>query len=173
MEFLALTAARADELAAELVSLEERVHAELGARYAEEAWARSNFLLPRPGKWELSCIARDAGCLCGFWIASRPVPEVAHVHRVAVHPAARSRGLGRGLFDCFRARAAALAITRFTLMVAADNADAQRFYQRLGFAPLTGAALAEFAQDHGLPLAGDGLQGHGAVQQAWARDGWS
>lgn len=65
----------------------------------------------------------------GFW----RVTDEAHFTNLAVHPAARRRGLGRALLRALLARARALGCTRATLEVRPSNAPAVTLYQSEGF----------------------------------------
>jgi ribosomal protein S18 acetylase RimI-like enzyme len=59
----------------------------------------------------------------------------AHVYRLAVHPDARRRGLGRLLLDHVEARFAALDATRVDAMVLEGNDLGQAIWRAAGYAP--------------------------------------
>lgn len=142
---------RAEQMAPALAACDDAVRAELGSSYSHRPWNAAAFLLDRPAKWRLSRVAVDeAGGVVGFWIASR-VGSDAHTHRVAVTAAARGSGLGRSMFDEVAAAARRLQCERVTLTIAAGNARARRFYERLGFRQLDGARLERFLAERGHP----------------------
>jgi putative acetyltransferase len=58
------------------------------------------------------------------------VPELTYL---AVSPSRRGRGVGRQLVETFRDAIRDAGHSRFELSVDADNRDAARFYERLGF----------------------------------------
>jgi ribosomal-protein-alanine N-acetyltransferase len=68
----------------------------------------------------------------GFFFA-RAVAEEAELLTLAVHPAARRRGIGRRLVDAFLTDAAARGAKRAFLEVAASNAPALALYAASGF----------------------------------------
>ncbi|MDO9456436.1 GNAT family N-acetyltransferase [Nocardioides sp.] len=59
----------------------------------------------------------------------------AHVYRLAVHPDARRRGLGRLLLEHVEARFTALGATRVDAMVLEGNALGQAIWAAAGYAP--------------------------------------
>ena len=120
------------------------------------------------------CTAGDADAVLGFYTLSamsidlaslpdelsrklprHPVP-CALIGRLAVDRSARGRGLGRMLLaDAVkRTVAAGETVAMHALIVDAANEDAKRFYERLGFAPLTDEPMRLF-----LPLGHAALQG--------------
>lgn len=78
-------------------------------------------------------VARMPGCLvagfCAFWL----VFDEIHINNVACRPEYRGHGLGTRLMQHVLAEATRLGATSATLEVRASNADARRFYERLGF----------------------------------------
>jgi len=131
-----------------LADLDARMYDELGAAYSHVRWYGAHFVKDVPGKWALSHCALDDGRLCAFWIASAAA-DLAHTHRVAVDGGLRGRGVGTALFDAVARAAAHAGCRRMTLTVNAINEAAVRFYERLGFARLRGAALREFVAVRG------------------------
>ena len=120
------------------------------------------------------CTPGDADAVLGFYTLSalpidltslpnelsrklprHPVP-CALIGRLAVYSSAHGRGLGRMLLaDAVkRTVAAGEAVAMHALIVDAANDDAERFYERFGFAPLTDDPMRLF-----LPL------GHAALQR--------
>jgi ribosomal protein S18 acetylase RimI-like enzyme len=98
-----------------------------------QRWGESHFTLDRPGKWEVSRLALDpAGHAIGFVIASLP-GDVVHIHRLAVAPSQRGKGLGLTLLRAVGKAAQAHSVPTMTLKVARENEGAIRFYRRLGF----------------------------------------
>jgi diamine N-acetyltransferase len=63
----------------------------------------------------------------------RRASRTVYVHQLAVEPAARSRGIGRGLLDAARRRAETVGATRVELDTWAFNHDAVTFFRRCGF----------------------------------------
>lgn len=59
----------------------------------------------------------------------------------------RSRGVGRALWNAVREAATSERVERIILNVWAFNADARRFYERLGFAPLHYRMTLELRDD--------------------------
>ncbi|SRR5579884_86605 len=90
-------------------------------------------------------VAREGERLVGAVGVAYHAP-VAVLHALAVTPPARGRGIGRALMDAMRADAARVG-ARY-LLVPAGASD--RYFERLGYAPLAGDALAA-AQAAGLP----------------------
>jgi ribosomal protein S18 acetylase RimI-like enzyme len=75
-----------------------------------------------------------------------PLPEnahVVHVSGIAVHPAARRRGVAAALLTAAESFAAASGGTKLSLRVLSTNAAAIRLYKRLGF-ELEGVLRGEF-----------------------------
>ena len=144
-----LTRSMALGLAESLVAIDRMVHAELGDVYSDQVWSASNFLMELPGKWEHSCVALQSGSgePIGFWITSRRDRDTVHSHRVAVHPMWRGRGVGRAMFEVVQRGAHETGAKMLTLTVARENLLSIRFHRRLGFAQLTGPALARFARE--------------------------
>lgn len=89
---------------------------------------------------------QDAGYDRAAWLVDAPESGVAVIHLLAVHPAARGRGVGRALVDtaarCARGRGAAC----LRLDVVANNEPAFALYRSCGFADL---GVFSFAYDDG------------------------
>lgn len=90
-------------------------------------WPSDGFtaLLDSPGVFLLS---RPAGFLMG-----RVVAEEAELLTLAVDPAARRQGIGRGLAEAFERRVAGQGARCAFLEVASDNGPAQALYRALGW----------------------------------------
>ena len=101
-------------------------------------------LLARPN--EKVIIAIEAGEAVGYLnyeLIDRPASyykypqKLLHVHALSVREAHRSRGYGEALMQCAIERGRAFGATRITLEVYSFNTGAIRFYERIGFAPMT------------------------------------
>ncbi|HEX6534240.1 MAG TPA: GNAT family N-acetyltransferase [Gemmatimonadaceae bacterium] len=98
-----------------------------------EPWTAAHWLLDLPEKWTLSRLARAAdGGVAGFLVASVRDGRV-HIHRVAVAPTHRGRGLGTRLVTDAARSALALGASELSLKVHRSNAPALALYRRLGF----------------------------------------
>ena len=141
-----LTYKLATEIAVRLAELDSLVYHHLGKLYADTIWQETNFLRPLPQKWNLSHIAwaleRDP---VGFWIVSKKSTDLVHTHRVAVHPRWQGHGVGQRLLKSVLQASQEINARQLTLMVIAGNRPAISFYERLGFSPLAGQALVDFA----------------------------
>lgn len=83
----------------------------------------------RLGLFEAGALAGVAELAFGF-----PAPADAYLGLLLLAPAARGRGLGRGLLDRVTAEARARGAPRLLLAVAEANPRALAFWQRQGFA---------------------------------------
>jgi ribosomal protein S18 acetylase RimI-like enzyme len=93
--------------------------------------------LERDPERGVQLVAEDGGRLVGFatlyacldtFLADR----ILVMNDLFVDPAVRSRGVGAALFDASLAYATAHGYARLDWVTAADNHDAQRFYERHG-----------------------------------------
>ncbi len=109
----------------------------LGRDLSWDDWTPDHLLGERPGKWELSLVARREGEPVAYAISSRKGSDV-HLHHIVVAPPLRGSGLGRSMLDHLRILAAEAGAARITLKVYRDNRDAMRFYEREGFAVVGG-----------------------------------
>lgn len=82
-------------------------------------------------------VADRAGAALGFlWLVERGAfARSDYVQLIGVRPSARSRGVGRTLMEFAEAKSVAAGRALF-LLVSDFNADAQRFYERLGYRPV-------------------------------------
>lgn len=85
-------------------------------------------------------VAEDGGRVIGmvgllYTVSSALGARVALLEDMVVAPEARNSGAGHALLDAAIARAQADGCRRITLLTDGDNAAAQRFYARVGFAP--------------------------------------
>ena len=82
--------------------------------------------------WSRTVVAEADGVAVGFAVYWVVVGELELLN-VAVHPAARRRGVGRRLMDHLAAEARGLGATRILLEVRRSNAAARSLYRSLGF----------------------------------------
>lgn len=94
-----------------------------------EPWDATHWLADLPVKWELSRVAVTPAGICGFIVASRKRMTV-HIHRVAVSPASRGRGIGAALVAAI---AGAAPDVPLSLKVEPTNVAALSLYDALGF----------------------------------------
>jgi ribosomal-protein-alanine N-acetyltransferase len=79
-------------------------------------------------------VAHDGTRLAGYaLLAFRRGSLVARLYSIAVDPRHGRRGIGRGLIEAAIAQARARGATVLRLEVRSDNAQALRFYEKLGF----------------------------------------
>jgi [ribosomal protein S18]-alanine N-acetyltransferase len=94
------------------------------------AWYEAE--LARPEVCKVFVIRTADAPVAGFAAFWRVVDEM-HINNLAVHPAWRSRGLGRRLLVEVMAAAARMGVRRATLEVRRSNLPAQRLYASAGF----------------------------------------
>lgn len=140
----------------ELVALDAAARAELGDAYSHESWGRREFLAERPAKWRYSVVALAGERLAGFVIASRE-GAAARLHRLAVAPELRQRGVAGMLVAAVEAAARRDGLDRLGLSVGSDNAPALAFWLRQGFRPLDAEGHQAYAAERGLQAAGDAV----------------
>lgn len=131
-----LTRERLAENLDRIVSLDAATRAELGSTYSEEEWRAEQFLRVLPGKFQNSLVILGTEGVAAFVIASRPQPELLHIHRLAVAPAMRERGLATCLVEALVKRARREGVKRIHLKVHPSNRAARTFYRKLGFKPM-------------------------------------
>lgn len=158
-----LNRALAAGLAVDLTRLDQMMLAQSGRDYTDEAWDERHFLMDVPGKWDHSAVALGPGSsLLGFIVASRSAhPAVGvYLHRVAVDPEVRGRGVGRELLQAVLDQAVRQGASRVTMSISVRNQGAARFYARLGFRRLDGPELAEIVRLREMPsqVLGDSIQ---------------
>lgn len=102
-----------------------------------EPWPREVFARELSGEdGSVALVARAAdGRVAGYIVYRFGVGEV-ELHNVAVHPEARSQGVGRALVERLVADARARSAERVLLEVRVGNAPARALYTRLGFETL-------------------------------------
>jgi ribosomal protein S18 acetylase RimI-like enzyme len=96
-------------------------------------------------------VAELDGVIAGYVRLKPPTPlpenaHVIHVSGIAVHPAARRRGVAAALLTAAEPFAVACGGTKLSLRVLSTNGPAIRLYERLGFAR-EGVLRAEFLID--------------------------
>ncbi len=155
-----LDAAAMAAWAGEAARIDAAVRAEMGDRYSHEGWSPGHFLAERPGKWDHTAAAFDGGRMAGFVVASRDAREV-HVHRLAVVPEHRGRGLARSLMAWVERTARERGARRISLSVAADNEAVVRLYESLGYVRVGGEMLRDYATRRSLELDGDAVRADG------------
>lgn len=104
----------------------------LGADNDWENWTVENLLAERPGKWELSQLARIGDAAAGYAICSTRA-EGLHLHHFIMGPAFRNRGIGIRLLEHVSGIALGFGLSAITLKVHLKNSRAIRFYERSGF----------------------------------------
>jgi ribosomal protein S18 acetylase RimI-like enzyme len=108
-----------------------QVAAENDARPADDASKVLGLIARDPDALELALIdGRIVGSLISGWDGWR-----AHLYRLAVHPDARRRGIGRALLGRATERLTALGATRIDAMVLQNNDLGQRIWTSEGYAP--------------------------------------
>jgi ribosomal-protein-alanine N-acetyltransferase len=98
-------------------------------------WSEKNFLMKLDNKWDLSFIIYCGDEMGGFVIGSR-YNETGHVHRIAIHPRFRQKGLGTELISYFVERCKELGIGAITLEFE-ERQHISAFYKDLGFVALS------------------------------------
>ena len=114
-------------------------------RPEDDSWAVRRALydewLAEPDAFAL--LAESDGRPVGYAVISMRGPEetwattdrVAELQTLAVLPEQRGRGIGTRLVERMQEELAARGVGHFTVSVIASNADAARFYERLGLTP--------------------------------------
>lgn len=99
-----------------------------------ESWKEENYLYELPGKWKYSLTILDKeNIIVGFIIASQK-KESIHIHKYAVHPQYRSKGVGLSMLQHFEKNVKAIGDCKMvSLYVDTENSNAIRFYERNGF----------------------------------------
>ena len=105
----------------------------LEAAIFSDAWTVQGVYETFSQKQTFIIVAEDAGMLAGYCIVYYVMDE-AEIARIAVSPALRRQGVGRGLLDytckcCLEER-----IEKLLLDVRESNRGAVAFYQQYGFA---------------------------------------
>lgn len=97
------------------------------------SWAKENFLLDLPEKWDLSSYAEINGEIVGFIVASKK-PDSFYIHRFMVHQKYRGKGVGKILHSNFeklclhKNQKGSICLRVFT-----DNLPAIKLYGKLGY----------------------------------------
>ena len=106
--------------------------AALAARVFSRPWSAEQYVQEATAPGRDYLVAELDGEVVGFagvWDA----PDVTHVMTVAVVPAARRRGVARGLVTALMGRSRERGATAWTLEVRADEPGARALYEQLGF----------------------------------------
>jgi ribosomal protein S18 acetylase RimI-like enzyme len=82
-----------------------------------------------------SCAAFEAttGRMCGVSLASLVAPEAGHITQICVSPAVRGTGIGYAMLRQSILAFREMGCDSVSLTVTADNSDAVRLYERVGF----------------------------------------
>ena len=106
-----------------------------GAAFVSDRASRRQMLHAVRSDTILCLVAERDGVVAGYaTVEFRRGSRVAHLASIAVSPAASGRGLGRELLTAAEGGARARSCDRLRLEVRADNAQAQRLYDRAGYA---------------------------------------
>ena len=119
-----------------IVTLDAAIRAELGSTYSEEEWGAEQFRREMPGKFQHSLVILETEGVAAYLIASRPQPDMLHIHRLAVAASARDKGLATCLMDTLVKRARREGVRLIRLNVDPSNRAARAFYEELGFTPM-------------------------------------
>jgi ribosomal protein S18 acetylase RimI-like enzyme len=107
------------------------IAAENASRPRDSAEAVRSLLARDPEACLVACAdGQLVGSLIAGWDGWR-----AHLYRLAVHPDARRRGIGRALLDAGARRLQELGATRLDAMVLDDNELGQSLWRRAGYKP--------------------------------------
>lgn len=105
----------------------------IAADIPKEGWTLENYLYELPGKWQYSLAAvNEHDEVIGFIIASDKAAAI-HIHKYAVHPQYRSKGIGLWMLQKLEKGVKATGYKIISLYVDASNAGAIRFYEKQGF----------------------------------------
>jgi ribosomal-protein-alanine N-acetyltransferase len=102
--------------------------------FGDEAWSDSMFwseLAERDTR--LYLVDEDDGVVTAYAGLCAYVPHEAYIQTIAVAPSAQRRGIGTALLTTLIDEAQRRGVGHLDLEVRADNATAQRLYERHGF----------------------------------------
>ena len=116
------------------------------ASFAGDAYPESLFRLYAADRRTLFLVAETAERTKGYIIARRD-RWGAEIVSLAVHPSARSRGIGRMLLGAVTSRMRRRNVQSLRLMVHVKNTQAMLFYRSMGFRPT--ARVADYYEDGG------------------------
>lgn len=107
----------------------------LMVRYRRDAAALERSLSAAHGRGEGLLVAEDAGSLRGlaWFLREGTLAMGGYLKLIAMLPGAEGKGTGAGLLEAFEAETAARSAHAF-LLVSDFNTEAQRFYERHGWA---------------------------------------
>ena len=117
-------------------------------RLTDEDW--KNRIARWGGEAGIGFLAMDEGAACGLAGTFLDPEDLSRAQLISMWtaPSHRRRGVGRMLVDAVAAWAHHRGATILRLLVTSNNDPAQRFYQRIGFAP-TGRTFP-YPNDHTL-----------------------
>jgi ribosomal protein S18 acetylase RimI-like enzyme len=143
-----------------MIVLDAAIRAELGPTYSEEEWGAEQFQREMPGKFQHSLVILGTEEVIAYLIASRPQPDMLHIHRLAVAASTRDQGVATCLMDTLVERALRDGVTLIRLKVQPANRAAKAFYEKLGFTRMeVPRGDSEDSHDHLLLTLGKGRRG--------------
>jgi GNAT superfamily N-acetyltransferase len=98
-----------------------------------EYWTREHLLQDRPAKWEISVIAFEGDEPIGYGLSSMTGPDSAHIHRIIIGPAGRSRGVGREIMLRMVENAGAHGAKTMVSKIHVDNKRPGPIWDKFGF----------------------------------------
>lgn len=123
---------RIDIKAMELADLEEILTIENVS--FPTPWSRSAFIAELFDNARACYLTARVGHRIAGYVGAWLVVDEGHITNIAVHPDFRRRGIGekllRAIIDCCKSRGA----KRMTLEVRVSNVNAQKLYEKVGFA---------------------------------------
>jgi len=108
-------------------------------------WTAQAFLKPFPMKYELSRLLKADGKVVGYCVASSAIPNLAHLHRLAVAPAYRNNGYGAAGLRDMEAEAARIGLHAVTLELDGTEGNYEGFYVRHGYLLASAEERAAYA----------------------------
>lgn len=99
-------------------------------------WSKENFMLPLPGKWEVSFVAvesRNTDKIVGFIICSIKNGDILYEHKLFVDSDYRNQGIGKMLLYASLSKAKKMEIGTISLNVYEESENARGLYESLGF----------------------------------------
>jgi perosamine synthetase len=100
----------------------------------ETAWAKENFEMDLPGKWDLTLYALSDGLIAGYAICSVD-NNIGKLNKLVVDESFRNQGIASKLWDSFRIKCREKGLSRIEFKVLADNNAAKEFYRKKGLIP--------------------------------------
>lgn len=110
-----------------------------------EKWEKKHFKIALPLKFLLSVVAFEKKRAAGYAISSKK-DDVAHIHRVAVHPDYVGQGIGSKMLEGLIERARKLKIKRVEVETLRESGIAT-FYQKNSFRKMTKKELEKYSKN--------------------------